>query len=157
MSDNQLHTRKFDRVLIANRGEIAVRIIRACHKLGIQTVAVFSDADRNAPHVRYADAAYHIGPSPASESYLNIEKLLDVARRSGAEAVHPGYGFLAERAEFAEACYDADLVFIGPAPHAIRTMGDKQMARETVQKAGVPVVPGTEGELNDEELLSRRA
>jgi acetyl-CoA carboxylase, biotin carboxylase subunit len=154
MSDNQLHTRKFDRVLIANRGEIAVRIVRACHKLGIQTVAVFSDADRNAPHVRYADAAYHIGPSPASESYLNIEKLLDVARRSGAEAVHPGYGFLAERAEFAEACYDADLVFIGPAPHAIRTMGDKQMARETVQKAGVPIVPGTEGELNDEELLS---
>jgi acetyl-CoA carboxylase, biotin carboxylase subunit len=154
MSDNHLHTRKFDRVLIANRGEIAVRIIRACHKLGIQTVAVFSDADRNAPHVRYADAAYHIGPSPASESYLNIEKLLDVARRSGAEAVHPGYGFLAERAEFAEACYEADLVFIGPAPHAIRTMGDKQMARETVQRAGVPVVPGTEGELNDAGLLA---
>jgi acetyl-CoA carboxylase, biotin carboxylase subunit len=154
MSDNHLLTRKFDRVLIANRGEIAVRIIRACHKLGIQTIAVFSDADRSAPHVRYADQAYHIGPSPAAESYLNIAKLIDVAHRAGAEAVHPGYGFLAERAEFAEACYDAGLVFIGPPPHAIRTMGDKQMARETVQKAGVPVVPGTEGELSDEEILA---
>lgn len=111
-----LHTRRFRKVVIANRGEIAMRILRACHELGIRTVAVYSDADRNAPHVRYADEAYHIGPSPARESYLVVEKLLDVAKRSGAQAIHPGYGFLAERAAFAQACYDAGLVFIGPPP-----------------------------------------
>jgi acetyl-CoA carboxylase biotin carboxylase subunit len=154
MGHESLLTQKFDRVLIANRGEIAVRIQRACHKLGLKTIALYSDADRNSLHVRYADEAYHIGPSPARESYLNIEKILDVARRSGAEAVHPGYGFLAERAEFAQACYDAGLVFIGPPPSAIATMGDKQEARETVSAAGVPVVPGTEPGLSDDEIIA---
>ncbi|MFW6184832.1 MAG: acetyl-CoA carboxylase biotin carboxylase subunit [Chloroflexota bacterium] len=142
------------RLLGANRGEIAVRVQRACHKLGLKTVAVFSDADRNALHVRYADEAYHIGPPPATESYLDIDKLIDVARQSGAEAVHPGYGFLAERAEFAQACYDAGLVFIGPPPAAISTMGDKQQARQTVQAAGVPVVPGTEPGVEDDAILA---
>ncbi|MCA9990293.1 MAG: acetyl-CoA carboxylase biotin carboxylase subunit [Ardenticatenaceae bacterium] len=148
-----LHTRRFRKVVIANRGEIAMRILRACHELGIRTVAVYSDADRNAPHVRYADEAYHIGPSPARESYLVVEKLLDVAKRSGAQAIHPGYGFLAERAAFAQACYDAGLVFIGPPPHAIEVMGDKEVARATVKAAGVPVVPGTEANLPIETLL----
>ncbi len=142
------------KVLVANRGEIAVRIIRACRELGIRTVAVFSDADRAALHVRYADEAYHIGPPPPRESYLVIEKILDVARRSGADAIHPGYGFLSERETFAQAVMDAGLTFIGPRPYAIRTMGDKQAAREMVKKAGVPVIPGTEPGLNDEEILN---
>lgn len=154
MNTDSLNPRKFDKLLIANRGEIAVRIIRACHELGIKTVAVYSDADRMAPHVRYAHEAYHIGPSQARDSYLVIEKILDVARRSGADAIHPGYGFLAERAVFAQACLDAGLVFVGPSPEAIRIMGDKQMARAAVMAAGVPVVPGTEKGLSDEELLA---
>lgn len=152
MSVEGLITKKFDKLLIANRGEIAVRVLRACHELGISTVAVFSDADRNAPHVRYANEAYYIGPPPARESYLIIDKILDVARRSGAQAIHPGYGFLSERSIFAQACYDAGIVFVGPPPHAMQVMGDKQTARETVRKAGVPIVPGTEPGLNDEEL-----
>lgn len=152
MTENFL-VKRFDKLLIANRGEIALRIIRACHELGISTVAVFSEADRNAPHVRYADEAYFIGPPPARESYLVIEKLLDVAARSGAEAVHPGYGFLAERAAFAQACFDAGLVFVGPHPRAIEVMGDKQVARQTVKAAGVPIVPGTEPGLTDDELV----
>ncbi len=153
MLTDTLNPRRFNKLLIANRGEIAVRIIRACHELGISTVAVYSDADRSAPHVRYADEAYHIGPSTARESYLVIEKLLDVARRSGAAAIHPGYGFLAERAEFAQACLDAGLVFVGPPPRAIAMMGDKQVARATVAAAGVPVVPGTQPGLSDDELI----
>ncbi|MGQ9813663.1 MAG: acetyl-CoA carboxylase biotin carboxylase subunit [Candidatus Roseilinea sp.] len=146
----------FKKILIANRGEIAVRIIRACHELGIGTVAVYSDVDRTALHVRYADEAYHIGPAPARDSYLRIDRLLDVARRSGADAVHPGYGFLAEREDFAQACADEGITFIGPSPHAISKMGDKAVARATAQKAGVSVVPGTEGEANlsDEELIA---
>src|SRR5687767_3774075 len=124
------------KILIANRGEIAIRIIRACRELGIKTVAVYSDADRESMHVRYADEVYHIGAPPASESYLRIDKLLDVAKHSGADAVHPGYGFLSERAHFAEAVMDAGLVWIGPPPNAIRVMGDKENARETVKKHG---------------------
>jgi acetyl-CoA carboxylase biotin carboxylase subunit len=152
MTNDALHIKKYNKLLVANRGEIAMRITRACHELGINTVAVFSDADRGAPHVRYADEAYHIGPSPARDSYLRIDKLIDTALRSGAQAIHPGYGFLAERAEFSQACFDAGLVFVGPSPQSIRAMGDKQLARQTVIAAGVPVVPGTEPGLNDAEL-----
>jgi len=146
----------FKKILIANRGEIAVRIQRACRELGIKTVAVFSDADRQAMHVRYADEAYYLGPSPSRESYLRGDKLIDIARKSGAEAIHPGYGFLAERADFAAACAEAGLVFIGPKPSSIAAMGDKATARATVAKAGVTIVPGTEGQgnLRDEELLT---
>jgi acetyl-CoA carboxylase biotin carboxylase subunit len=137
-----LHTKKFDKLLIANRGEIAMRILRACHELGIRTVAVYSDADRSALHVRYAHEAYYLGPPPARESYLLIDKIIAIAKKAGANAIHPGYGFLAERAEFAQACYDNEIVFVGPPPQAIAVMGDKQRARETVMAAGVPIVPG---------------
>jgi acetyl-CoA carboxylase biotin carboxylase subunit len=145
----------FNKVLIANRGEIAVRIIRACRELGMQTVAVYSEADRQALHVRYADEAYLLGPAPSRESYLRSDKIIDIARRCGASAIHPGYGFLAERSDFAQSCLDVGFAFIGPKPSSIAAMGDKIVARSTVSAAGVPVVPGTEGEgaLRDEDLL----
>jgi acetyl-CoA carboxylase biotin carboxylase subunit len=152
--DDGLLTKNFDKLLIANRGEIAVRILRACRELGIKTVAVFSEADRRAPHVRFADEAYHIGESAARDSYLRMDKLIDVAQRSGAQAIHPGYGFLAERADFARLCVENDIVFIGPPARAIEMMGDKQVARETVKVAGVPIVPGTEPGLTDEEMVA---
>ncbi|MFJ9109323.1 biotin carboxylase N-terminal domain-containing protein [Streptomyces sp. NPDC102283] len=143
----------FDTVLVANRGEIAVRVIRTLREQGVRSVAVFSDADADARHVREADTAIRIGPPPASESYLNVPALLEAARRTGAQAVHPGYGFLAENAGFAQACADAGLVFIGPPASAISLMGDKIRAKETVAAAGVPVVPGSSGSgLTDAQL-----
>jgi acetyl-CoA carboxylase biotin carboxylase subunit len=146
----------FDKVLIANRGEIAIRIIRACRELGIKTVAVYSEADRQALHVRYADEAFLLGPAPARDSYLRIDKIIDVAKKTKSGGVHPGYGFLAERAQFAEACIQEGLAFIGPKPSSIAAMGDKTEARSTISAAGIPVVPGTEGEgaLQDEQLLA---
>ena len=142
----------FQKILIANRGEIALRIIRACQERGIKTVAVYSEADRSALHVRYADEAYCIGPAPASESYLRGDVIIDTARKAGADAIHPGYGFLAENAAFAAACRDAGVTFIGPSPEAIAAMGDKVTARATVAKAGVPLIPGTPAGLSDDEL-----
>ncbi|NDJ62839.1 MAG: acetyl-CoA carboxylase biotin carboxylase subunit [Chloroflexi bacterium] len=153
MAAEQAQT-KIKKILIANRGEIAVRIIRACRDLGIETVAIYSEADRTSLHVRYADEAILIGPPRPGESYLRIDKILAAAKQSGADAIHPGYGFLSERAEFAQAVMDDGLIFIGPSPHAIATMGDKQTARETVKRAGVPVVPGTDPGLRDDDILA---
>lgn len=145
------------KILVANRGEIAVRIIRACLELGYEAVAVYSEADRMAPHVRMAHEAYLLGPPQAAESYLRGDKILEIAQQCGADGIHPGYGFLSENAEFAEAVMNSDLTWIGPPPEAIRLMGDKMTARDTVAKAGMPLVPGVgkSGQsLTDEELLA---
>jgi acetyl-CoA carboxylase biotin carboxylase subunit len=147
----------FRRLLIANRGEIAVRVIRACRELGISPIAVYSEADQHALHVRMADSARLIGPPPASQSYLHVERILEAAKATGAEAIHPGYGFLAENAEFAQACADAGLVFVGPPPKAMRDLGLKTEARKLMQRAGVPVVPGTLEAVSEIEDLRRLA
>ncbi|MDP9435294.1 MAG: ATP-grasp domain-containing protein, partial [Actinomycetota bacterium] len=148
----------FDTVLIANRGEIAVRVARTLRRLGVRSVAVFSDADAQSRHVREADVAVRLGPAPARESYLAVERLLDAAARTGAQAVHPGYGFLAENTTFARACADAGLVFVGPPAHAVEVMGDKIRAKQTVSAAGVPVVPGrSEPGLTDADLVAAAA
>ncbi len=140
------------KVLIANRGEVAVRIIRTCRELGIRTVAIYSEVDRASLHVRYADEAYPVGPAPARDSYLNMERILDAAKRAGADAVHPGYGFLAENPEFAQACLDAGLVFVGPSPRTLRLAGNKILARRAMREAGLPVIHGSEQETGDGDL-----
>ena len=145
----------FDRVLVANRGEIAVRVIRAAHELGIEAVAVYSTADRDALHVRLADHAVCIGPPAAAESYLRISNVVAAAETTGCDAIHPGYGFLAENAEFVHACVDNNLVFIGPTADVVEQMGDKVRAKEAMREAGVPLVPGSDGEIGPEAL--RRA
>jgi acetyl-CoA carboxylase biotin carboxylase subunit len=138
----------FQKILIANRGEIALRIIRGCHELGIKTVAVYSSADELSLHVRFADEAVCIGPPPSSESYLNIPSILSAAELTNSSAIHPGYGFLSERPEFAQICQENNFVFIGPSPEIISTMGEKATAKKTMQKAGVPVIPGSDGVVN---------
>ncbi|WP_394232913.1 acetyl-CoA carboxylase biotin carboxylase subunit [Niallia oryzisoli] len=136
------------KLLIANRGEIAVRIIRACRELGIESVAVYSEADKEALHVQLADEAYCIGPTASKDSYLNVTNIISVANKTGCDAIHPGYGFLAENADFAELCRDCNIIFVGPTPEAISKMGTKDVARETMRAAGVPIVPGSQGIIN---------
>jgi len=150
-------TRPINRLLVANRGEIALRIMRSANALGIETVAVFSEADRGTPHVEFADRAICIGPAQAALSYLNIDAIIDAAKRTGADAVHPGYGFLAENAAFAAACAEADLTFVGPSVEAIDLMGNKRQAKQRMQAAGVPCVPGYSGEDQSDEVLIREA
>ncbi|MFP5234400.1 MAG: acetyl/propionyl/methylcrotonyl-CoA carboxylase subunit alpha [Acidobacteriota bacterium] len=147
----------FDTILIANRGEIACRIIATCRRMGVRTVAVYSDADAHSRHVRLADAALHIGPPPSRESYLRIDRILEAAKQSGAQAIHPGYGFLSENAEFAEACAAAGIVFIGPTPAAIRAMGSKAAAKQLMRDAGVPLTPGYDGPNQDAKFLAGQA
>src|SRR5207344_23738 len=147
----------FKSVLIANRGEIACRVARTAKRLGLHTIAVYSGADTHALHVRLCDEAHAIGPSPAAQSYLSIDKLLAVAKSARAECVHPGYGFLAENADFAQACLEAGVVFVGPPAEAIRAMGLKDRAKALMEKAGVPVVPGYHGERQDAKFLKEKA
>jgi acetyl-CoA carboxylase, biotin carboxylase subunit len=142
--------KQIQKILIANRGEIAIRVMRTCREMDIQTVAVYSDADRTSLHVRYAHEAYYIGEAPSSESYLNIDKIIDAAKKSGADAIHPGYGFLSENPTFALRCAEEGIIFIGPSAEVMLTMGDKIRAREAMKNANIPVVPGTEGSIADE-------
>ena len=148
----------FKKILIANRGEIALRVIRACRELGIETVAVYSEADRESLHVRFANDDVCIGPPPARDSYLKIPRIIAAAEITGADAIHPGYGFLAENAEFAETCQASNIAFIGPTAEQIRVMGDKAAARKAMTEVGVPIIPGTPGpvEDSDEALIFAR-
>src|SRR5580698_6712828 len=155
--DHPKHFRRFRTLLIANRGEIAVRVIRTARAMGLRTVAVYSEADQGALHVAMADEAVLLGPSRARDSYLNIERVIEAAKKSGAEAVHPGYGFLSENAEFAQACAEADLVFVGPTADMMRAMGSKSGSKALMEKAGVPLVPGYHGEAQDEATLAKAA
>lgn len=147
----------FNKILIANRGEIALRIIRACKELGIRTVAIYSEADRDSLHVHYADEAFCVGPAPGNRSYLNIPNIISAATLAGVDAIHPGYGFLAENARFAEICETHQIKFIGPSAEAIERMGDKAIAKQTMKDAGVPVVPGSDGAINDEKEALKKA
>lgn len=145
----------FKKILVANRGEIAVRVLRACREMNVTSATVYSDADRNALHARYADEVYHLGRAPATESYLRIEKIIEIAKKSGAEAIHPGYGFLAENTAFARACEDAGIIFIGPTSQAIELLGDKIASKKTMTNAGIPVIPGSDGAVDKEENAKR--
>jgi pyruvate carboxylase subunit A len=147
----------FEKLLIANRGEIAIRVMRACRELDIETVAIFSDADKNALHVKYADEAFHVGEAHPSKSYLNMERIVDIAKKSGAEAVHPGYGFLAENYRFAKLCLDENVIFIGPGWKTIKAMGSKIGSKQMMKEAGVPVIPGTPGGIKDLEEAKKIA
>src|SRR5699024_8574532 len=148
---------EINKILIANRGEIALRVIRTCKDLGKQTVAVYSEPDAGTPHVLQADESVCIGPAASSQSYLVFDKIIDAARKTGADAIHPGYGFLSENADFAQRCRDEEIIFIGPGAEAIRVMGDKTRARELMEQAGVPFPPGTTKEIESEEEAERIA
>lgn len=148
---------KITKLLVANRGEIALRVMRTAKEMGIRTVAVYSDADRTAPHVRFADEAYHIGPAPSSESYLKMDKLIQVAKASVANAIHPGYGFLSENAEFSKLVTDSGLIFVGPSPESIKVMGSKLAAKQAVAKYNIPLVPGMETPITDVQVAKNRA
>ncbi len=143
------------KILVANRGEIAVRIIRACKEMGITSATIYSDADKTALHTRYADEVYYIGKSPATESYLRIEKIIEIAKKSSSDAIHPGYGFLAENIEFAKKCKEHDIIFIGPTSRAIQLLGDKIASKKTMRNAGIPIIPGVKGKIkNDKEAIT---
>jgi len=147
----------FEKILVANRGEIAIRIMRACRELGIDTVAIYSEADKDSLFVHYADEAFPVGPAPPSKSYLNKERIISVAKKAGAEAIHPGYGFLAENAEFARLCMEEGITFIGPKSRTIAAMGSKIQSKQTMRKAGVPVLPGTDGGIDDLDMAAKVA
>lgn len=147
----------FNKILIANRGEIACRVIRTARKMGIRTVAVYSDADKNSLHVSMADEAVHIGAAPSRESYLQFDRVIEAAKKTGAQAIHPGYGFLSENADFCKACKDNDIVFIGPPVGAIEAMGSKSAAKQIMEKAGVPLVPGYHGSDQSRDIIKQSA
>src|SRR5918995_951203 len=157
MPEPQYSAAMFEKVLVANRGEIAIRVMRTLKEMGVGSVAVYSEIDRDAPHVREADEAFLLGPAAPGESYLNVEKILDTADKADAEAIHPGYGFLAENAPFAEACEKAKVTFIGPPATAIEAMGSKTEARQIMEKAGVPIVPGDTKPVDDVAAAKKKA